>query len=230
MGMGKVCIIIDEGNFYHLVLKKLGIQSVDFDFDKFAYFLANERTIIKEGKRFYVPTVRERGDKYESKQAMSNQTALFSRLIEAGNWVIKSSKLKTRIESIKIDNRVKDYQDILRKGVQEIVYERSREKGIDVKIATDLIIGALDKKYDTAILVSSDTDLVPALDLVRHRFNKKVEYIGFSIPKDESRHIYEETKPIARMIEKTDVLRGLVESDIKPFIIEVKKTKPLFER
>lgn len=228
--MERVCIIIDEGNFYHLVLKKLGIQSVDFDFDKFAYFLAGERGIIKEGKRFYVPTVREKGDEYESKQAMSNQTALFSRLISSGNWVIKHSKLKTRVESIKIDNRVKDYQDILRKGIQEIVYKRSREKGIDVKIATDLIIGALDKKYDTAILVSSDTDLVPALDLIRHRFKKRVEYIGFSIPKDERRGIYEETKPIARMIEKTDVLRGLVESDIKPFIIKVRETKPLFKR
>lgn len=230
VSMEKVCIIIDEGNFYHLVLKKLGIQSVDFDFDKFVYFLAGKRTIIKEGKRFYVSTIREKGGEYESKRAMSNQTSLFSRLIEEGDWVIKSSKLKTRIESIKIDNRVKDYQGILRKGVQEIIYERSREKGIDVKMATDLIIGALDKKYDTAILVSSDTDLVPALDLVRYRFRKKVEYVGFSIPKDESRHIYEEAKPVPRMIEKTDVLRGLVESDIKPFIIEIKKTKPLFGR
>jgi len=87
--MERVCIIIDSGNFYHLVLKKLGVQSVDFDFDKFAYFLAGEREIIKEGKRFYVATVRDRGDEYESKQAMSNQTALFSRLISAGDWVIK---------------------------------------------------------------------------------------------------------------------------------------------
>jgi len=227
--MERVCIFIDEGNFYHLVLRKLSIQSVDFDFEKFANFLAGDREIIKEGKRFYVPTVREKEDEYESKQAMSNQTTLFTRLIKEGNWVIKSSKLKTRIETIKVDSRVKNYQDILRKGIQKIVYERSREKGIDVKIAVDLIIGALDNKYDTAILVSSDTDLVPALDLVRYRFNKKVEYIAFSIPKDESRHIYEETKPIARMIEKTDVVQSLVESDIKPFIIKVKKTKSLFE-
>ena len=33
--------------------------------------------------------------------------------------------------------------------------------------------------YDTAILVSSDTDLIPALIKVRE-MKKKVEYIGFS--------------------------------------------------
>lgn len=222
--MERVCTMIDGGNFYHLVLKKLGVQSVDFDFDKFAYFLANDRKIIKNGKRFYVSTVRERGNKYESKRAMSNQTALFSRLIEKGDWEIKSSKLKTRIENIKIDSRVKDYKNILGKDIQKITYERSREKGIDVKMAVDLIIGALDDKYDTAILVSSDTDLVPALDLVRYRFNKKVEYVGFSISENREKQIYEKTKPILRMIEKTDTLRGLVESDIKPFIIEMKES------
>ena len=217
--MERVCILIDSGNFYHLVLKKLGVHDVDFDFEKFANFLANEREITKEGKRFYIATVRDRQDEYENKKIMSKQTTLFTNLINAGNWIIKSSKLKTRIDSIRIDTRVKNYQEILKLGIKEITYERSREKGIDVKIALDLIIGALDNKYDTAILVSSDTDLVPALDLIRRRFKKKVEYIGFSIPKNEINNIYEETKPIARMIEKTDVLRGLVESDIKPFII-----------
>jgi len=32
--MERVCILIDAGNFYHLVLKKLKIK--DFDYDAFA--------------------------------------------------------------------------------------------------------------------------------------------------------------------------------------------------
>jgi len=62
-----------------------------------------------------------------------------------------------------------------------ILYDkgRIREKGTDVKIATDLIIGAIDNHYDTAILISSDTDLIPALKYVRYK-KKKIEYIGFS--------------------------------------------------
>lgn len=212
--MEKICIIIDSSNFYNLVLKKLDIQDVDFNFESFANFLANGREIIKEGKRFYVATVREN---VEGKNAMTNQTMLFSGLIKSGNWRILTSKLKTRTETIKIDKRVLNYENILKSGTKELTYTRSREKGIDVKIAVDLIIGALDNKYETAILVSSDTDLIPALDLVRFRFKKKVEYIGFSLPRTE---IYEETKPVPRMIGKTDIQRVLVKSDIEPFILK----------
>lgn len=213
--MEKVCILIDSGNFYHLVLKKLGLQEAEFNFEGFAKFLANERKLTKEGKRFYVGTVREKQNKQESKTAMENQTRLFSGLMQIGNWVIKTSKLRTRIEKIKIDDRVTNYKKILGKGIREIEYNRSREKGIDVKMAVDLIAGALDDKYDVAIMVSSDTDLVPAIDWVRKRLRKKVEYIGFSVPETE---FYEATKPTKTMIYNTDIQRVLVESDLKPFI------------
>ena len=211
--MEKLCIIIDSSNFYNLVLKKLGMQDVDFNFESFANFLSNGREIIKEGKRFYVATVREN---IESKEAMINQTKLFSNLIASGNWKILTSKLKTRIERIKIDSRMSEYKNILKLGLKEIIYTRSREKGIDVKIAVDLIMAALDNKYDTAVLVSSDTDLIPALDLVRFRFFKRIEYIGFSLPKNDN---YDETKPVPRMIGKTDIQRVLIESDVRPFIV-----------
>lgn len=215
--MEKVCIIIDAANFYHLVLKKLGLQEVNFDYEKFVNFLANERKIIKNGKRFYVATVREKKDGYESKKAMSNQTITFSRLIRAGNWKIKTSKLKTREEVLRIDRRVVGYKKFLKSGIEKIEYTRSREKGIDVKIAVDLIMGAIDKKYDTAILISSDTDLVPAIDLVRLRLKKKIEYVGFSVPESKT---HKATKPIPRMIEKTDIQRVLVEADIRAFVIK----------
>ncbi len=62
-----------------------------------------------------------------------------------------------------------------------VMYDRGkiREKGTDVKIAVDLIIGAVDDIYDTVILVSSDTDLIPAIKYVKYR-KRKVEYVGFS--------------------------------------------------
>jgi uncharacterized LabA/DUF88 family protein len=41
------------------------------------------------------------------------------------------------------------------------------EKGVDVKIAVDLLVGAYEDHYDTAILLSSDTDLIPAIRQVR---------------------------------------------------------------
>jgi len=55
-----------------------------------------------------------------------------------------------------------------------------REKGVDVKLSIDLVVGAVDNLYDTAIVISSDTDIIPAIQYVQKALGKKVEYVGFS--------------------------------------------------
>lgn len=45
--------------------------------------------------------------------------------------------------------------------------EKEQEKGIDVKLAIDLVAGAVRRAYEVAILMSTDTDLKPALEFVR---------------------------------------------------------------
>ena len=103
-----------------------------------------------------------KGDE-KSKVAMARQNALFSAL-KKNEWEIKPSKLRLRTETVVIDKRVVDYQKIRGAGIEKIVFEKFREKGVDVKLATDLIVGAVDDQYDVAIVVSSDSDLVPAID------------------------------------------------------------------
>jgi len=53
-----------------------------------------------------------------------------------------------------------------------------REKGVDVKIAVDLVAMAADKTIKTAILCSSDSDLQPAVQEARKR-GIEVIYLGF---------------------------------------------------
>ena len=53
-----------------------------------------------------------------------------------------------------------------------------REKGVDVKIAVDLVSLACDKKLDIAILCSSDSDLQPAIAELRKR-KVEIVYLGF---------------------------------------------------
>lgn len=211
----RICILIDGANFYYLVLKKMGLKDLEFSFENFSMFLARERQICEKGKRFYIGTIREKIGDLRSKKAMSKQTTLFTRLRSSG-WEIKTSKLRTRTEKIIIDQRVVDYQDLLNKGIKVVTFQRTREKGIDVKIATDLIVGALDNQYDTAIVVSADTDLIPAIDWVRMRKKKKVEYVGFSIEAKKKNE--ENTKPSQGMISHSDIQRILVNSDLRPFI------------
>lgn len=211
----KIHIYIDGGNFYHLVLKKFGVTELDFDFDKFVDFIANGRKIVEMGKRFYIGTVAEKEGDIKSRVAMSKQTSLFTKL-RNNNWEIKTSKLRERLEEIIIDDRVIDYQNLFKMGIQKIQHKKLREKGIDVKLATDLIVGAIDNKYDVAIIVSSDTDLMPAIGWIRNRMKKKVEYIGFSIP--DEKNPKNSTIPTVSFIKRTDIQRILVKSDLQPFI------------
>jgi uncharacterized LabA/DUF88 family protein len=52
------------------------------------------------------------------------------------------------------------------------------EKGVDIALAVDMLTGAFEDKYDTAILVSSDGDFKPVVEAVQH-LAKRVEYIYF---------------------------------------------------
>lgn len=220
MSIERVQIFIDGGNFYHLALKKLGVTEAEFLFDDFVSFLANGRKIVSQGKRFYIGTIREQLGDPRSKEAMSRQTRLFT-ILKSTGWDIKTSKLRMRTERIKIDSRVENYEELKKKGITEVIIHTKREKGIDVKLATDLIVGAVDDRYDTAIIVSSDSDLVPALDWVRMRKVKKVEYVGFSLidKKDERNN----TRPLQTMFMHTNIQRVLVEADLMKFIRVQKK-------
>ncbi|MFA6340875.1 MAG: NYN domain-containing protein [Candidatus Paceibacterota bacterium] len=211
----RISIYIDGGNFYHLVVKKLNIEENGFDFNAFANLLIDGRTMSESCKRFYKGTIREKEGDPRSKELMSKQTKLFTTLKKDG-WEIKTSKLRTRIEELVIDTRVVEYKKLKKIGIEKIHAERMREKGIDVKIATDLLVGAFDDKYDVAIIVSSDSDLVPAMDWVRNRTKKKIEYIGFSIPNADDPE--KSTKPLMMMFSKTDVQRVFSDMDMRKFI------------
>ena len=49
--------------------------------------------------------------------------------------------------------------------------ERAQEKGIDTALAIDFVTMAVDGLYDIGVIVSTDTDLIPALEFVRSRFS-----------------------------------------------------------
>jgi uncharacterized protein (TIGR00288 family) len=53
------------------------------------------------------------------------------------------------------------------------------EKGVDVDIAVAMLVAAYEDVADRIILVSSDTDLLPAIKKAQEK-SKTVEYIGFS--------------------------------------------------
>jgi uncharacterized LabA/DUF88 family protein len=44
---------------------------------------------------------------------------------------------------------------------------QAREKGIDVAVAVDLVHLAMRRQFDALVLFSADTDLLPAIELIR---------------------------------------------------------------
>ncbi|WP_163705511.1 NYN domain-containing protein [Mycolicibacter senuensis] len=58
--------------------------------------------------------------------------------------------------------------------------DKAKEKGVDVKLAIDFVRCALTSAADTLILVSRDTDLVPALEMANDLAKVQIEVAGWS--------------------------------------------------
>lgn len=87
--------------------------------------------------------------------------------------------LKTHLESqgykFIISGRVRGQLSKDEKGKERLVF---KEKGVDVRIAVDLVSMACDKIIQQAIIASSDSDLQPAIKELRKR-NIPTIYLGF---------------------------------------------------
>lgn len=146
----RIIILVDGSNMYHY-LRELGFRGLaEFDYRAFAQFLARGRRVVSA--TYYIGKVRARGDA-KSEELRRGQQRLVAHLQRCG-WRIEYGHM------------------LQNKGVFQ-------EKGVDVHIAVDMMIGAYTNAYDAALLVSSDTDLIPAVHSVRWK-KKKVEYIGFA--------------------------------------------------
>ena len=59
-------------------------------------------------------------------------------------------------------------------GPKTVQVMKSEEKGSDVNLASYLLLDAFDNDYETAVVVSNDSDLAEPIRLVRQKFRKKV--------------------------------------------------------
>lgn len=101
----------------------------------------------------------------------------FPKYIKKSKDIIRQQRiLKTELEkngfNFVISGHVRAF-----KIKNEVVF---KEKGVDVRIAVDLVSTACDKKVDTVVLCSSDSDLQPAVKEAKAR-GLKIVYLGFEI-------------------------------------------------
>lgn len=68
---------------------------------------------------------------------------------------------------------------IRRKDNQKPEIHWGEEKGVDAEIVCQMLMGAFQNHYDVAILMSDDSDYLPAVTRVQDFFGKKVIHAGF---------------------------------------------------
>ncbi len=61
-------------------------------------------------------------------------------------------------------------------------YSHSGEKMTDVNIACGILTDAFEDRYDTAILITGDSDLVPPIDLIHNIFKKQNKRVIVAFP------------------------------------------------
>jgi uncharacterized LabA/DUF88 family protein len=89
------------------------------------------------------------------------------------------------------------------------VFQTHEEKRTDVNIALHVLNDAYRNSYDTAIIISGDTDLIPAIELVKHNFSSKK--VGIYAPNDRSNN---ELKNVADFV--SNIRKHQIEASLFP--------------
>jgi uncharacterized LabA/DUF88 family protein len=176
--MERVYVYIDGGNLYYN-LKENDCGSMSFDFRGFVESLVGTRKL--EGVRYYIGQIHPQEGNPKSEKIHRHQQILFEKLKTAGFYIVRG--------------RIRQIGNVF------------TEKGVDVRIGIDLVEGAYEDRYDTAMLISSDGDLAPAVDMITRK-GKKIEVVGF------------QHKPSYALIQKTDFYRSVKKAELKGFCPE----------
>ncbi len=186
----KVIVFIDGSNHYHIVKKMINDDPdclSEFDFDKFTKTLVGNRMLVRTyyytaplDKNYITP----KKAKKTGQEIYANQQKFFDKLRKIPCFNLILCRMQKETINGKICYMVKED---------------------DINLAVDMVKLAYNNAYDTAILVSSDGDFVPAIKVVKE-VGKKVENIGF------------ETKFSWHLKHECDTYRQLSKEEVKGFL------------
>jgi uncharacterized LabA/DUF88 family protein len=160
----RIAIFIDGSNFYHGL--RAMFQRTDIDFERFCQKICSDRKHVRS--YYYIVPLNQK----ENPRAYSQQQKFF-------NYLDKVPYLERRLG--RLVRRQQELQCPHCK--QSFSRDFHLEKGVDVKIAMDMLDMAVKKIYDVAVLVSGDGDFSNAI--------KAVKELGLSVenayfPRDPS--------------------------------------------
>lgn len=171
--MKRAFVFIDGSNLYYRLknisefyTKETGqkFSLSKFKFKEFCQSLVGENNLSEI--HYYVGQVKRPHPKSKNAQKAEEMYSAQQRLV---------GYLQNQGITVRFGKLMKDLSRI----------DSYHEKGVDVQIAVEMIRFARQDKYDVAYLISSDTDLVPAVEEVKD-LSKAVTYVGIKrIPKSD---------------------------------------------
>lgn len=180
----KKCIILVDGSNFYFKLKDLKFQNLlNFNFTDFNKFLSGKHEVVKS--IYHIGRIKTDGSP-KTQKMFNSQRKLFYHL-KTHDYLYSLGYL------MKNDGKY-------------------HEKGVDVNMAVDILVTAYENIADKIILISSDTDLLPAIKKAQQK-GKTVEYIGFS------------HKPSLAMVAVCDLSRLLTEAEISRFLTQKNPAK-----
>jgi len=148
----RVIVFIDGSNLYHLVKQICpNKRQIEFNFDKFIKKIVGNKNLVRV--YYYNCPL----DISKNLKAYQSQQKFFEKLRDIPNFKL----ILCRMQKLKIDGKM--------------IYQVKED---DIHLAVDMVKLAYNSAYDTAILVSSDGDFVPAINAVQE-IGKRVEDVGF---------------------------------------------------
>ncbi len=152
----RAMVFVDGGNLYAGVKFGLHLQkSVDID------SLIKKLTLGRRLVRAYYYTT-------PSPHPNSLQGKGHQRFLDKLGWIenlqVRRGRVVPRTHTVECPKCRRTFE-----------YSDYTQKGVDTRIAVDMVTLAVRDAYDTAILVSGDSDLAEAVNYIREQTNKKVE-------------------------------------------------------
>lgn len=173
----RAIVYIDGFNFYYGCLK--GSPYKWLDISLLTSKLLNENYEVVKIYYFTSEVVDYKNDGVTTRQGF-----YLSALRTISNLEIQFGKFKEREKTVYIDPP----EEILlntgfgRRAVSKSIFKGKcfEEKGTDVNLATRLLIDLYEDKFDTALILSNDTDYKSAIHQVRHK-GKKIFVVNTKI-------------------------------------------------
>lgn len=204
--MKRVYAYFDGSNFYHYLKNSYGTHKIDFH--KLSKNMLKEDEMLSYLKYFNSPVLQQKNN-----AKFISQSRFISRLKSLENTeVILGNLVKRRLGDIHLDCQkcghvIADSVNCPICGSNIIVksIEKITEKGVDVSIATNILLDAIEDKYDSALLFSGDADFSPTIKYVVNNLKKSVIYCSFPTAKT---YQLKQTCSEERMIQRDTVDRS----------------------